>query len=296
MNLSLPWTMQAGGSGSISMNFPLTRELRQQYQHLFDTCTIDPQHLASADSLVNKITNQKSRYESAGSPIGVPWYFIGAVHNMESSLRFDRHLHNGDPLTGRTIHVPPGRPVNGDPPFTWEESATDALQFEHLDQVTDWSLPGLLYQLEKYNGFGYRRLKSPILSPYLWSFSNHYTTGKFVADGTFDPDVVSGQCGAAVILRRMVDQGIVSLTSTEAEPETPGEDLTQTISRLQSQVSFSQTKKSEAAKALQVALNKIRGNALREDGIPGKLTSAAVKEVTGHFLANDPRGQAKAAS
>ena len=278
------------------MNFPLTDALRQQYQELFDTCTINPQRLASADSLVQKISNQRSRYESAGDPIGVPWYFIGAVHNMESSLRFDRHLHNGDPLTARTIHVPAGRPVNGDPPFTWEESATDALKFEHLDQVTDWSLPSLLYQLEKYNGFGYRRVSPPVFTPYLWSFSNHYTMGKFVADGTFDPDVVSGQCGAAVILRRMVDQGIVSLATTEAQTETPGNDLAETVSRLQSQVTFSPTQRSEAAKALQAALNKIPGITLHEDGIPGKLTSAAVKEVTGHFLANDPRAQAKAAS
>jgi lysozyme family protein len=55
-----------------------------------------------------------------------------------------------------------------------------------------------------------------VLSPYLWSGSQHYTSGKFVADGTFDPDAVSKQSGAAVILRRMVDQGAVSLV--EAAP------------------------------------------------------------------------------
>ena len=270
------------------MNFPLTDELRAEYQNLFDTCTIKPQRVASADSLVKKINNLKSRYESVGNTIGVPWYFIGAIHSMESSLRFDCHLHNGDPLTARTENVPKGRPVTGDPPFTWEESATDALKSKSLDRITDWSLPSLLYQFERYNGFGYRKLRTAVLSPYLWSFSNHYTKGKFIADGTFDPEFVSGQCGAAVILRRMADQGMVPLATTEAEPDTRGEDLAATVSRLQSQVSFSQTKKSEAAKVLQKELNKFPGITLREDGIPGKLTSAAVKKVTGDFLANDP--------
>ena len=68
---------------------------------------------------------------------------------------------------------------------------------------TDWSLPGVLYQLEKYNGFGYRPLGIP--SPYLWSFSNHYTRGKFTSDNHFDPNAVSQQVGAAAILHRMMD-------------------------------------------------------------------------------------------
>ena len=42
-------------------------------------------------------------------------------------MRFDQHLHNGDPLSGRTTHVPPGRPRPASPPFTWEQSAHDAI-------------------------------------------------------------------------------------------------------------------------------------------------------------------------
>ncbi|MDQ3815011.1 MAG: hypothetical protein M3347_13810, partial [Armatimonadota bacterium] len=40
----------------------------------------------------------------------------------------------------------------------------------------------------------------------------HYTKGKFVADGVFDPNAVSKQCGAAVLLRRMIDREIFSFT------------------------------------------------------------------------------------
>src|ERR1022692_3987605 len=125
-------------------------------------------------------------------------------------LNFNQHLHNGDPLTARTVHVPAGRPPNGSPPFAWEQSATDALTFQGFANLTDWSLPVILYRLEAYNGFGYRKLAPPINTPYLWSFSNQYTSGKYVADGKFDPHAVSPQCGAAVILLQMAQNGALN--------------------------------------------------------------------------------------
>jgi lysozyme family protein len=68
-----------------------------------------------------------------------------------------------------------------------------------------------LYRLEKYNGFGYR--KRGLATPYLWSFSDRYRQGKYVADGVFDPAAVSGQCGAAVIMKRLIDLGEIEFPS-----------------------------------------------------------------------------------
>jgi lysozyme family protein len=45
----------------------------------------------------------------------------------------------------------------------------------------------------------------------LWSFSNHYTKGKYVSDGKFDPEAVSQQVGSALVLKRLVDRGAVVL-------------------------------------------------------------------------------------
>jgi lysozyme family protein len=209
------------------MAIPLTDELRKEYESLFETCDVRPERQQAIDGLIGRIVGNKDRYRAVGTPLGIPWYFIGVIHNMESSLSFKGHLHNGDPLTARTVHEPPGRPVKGQPPFTWEQSATDALQHEGADKVTDWSLPGLLYQIEKYNGFGYRNKQPQVLSPYLWSFSNHYTKGKFVADGKFDPDAVSQQGGAAVILRRMAATGVLQFDAggdTLTDPEDTSTD------------------------------------------------------------------------
>lgn len=190
----------------------LSNALRAEYQQLFDSCSIRPERLSSVDRLIGKIQSVRSRYESVQQATGVPWFFTAVVHTMEASLDFNKHLHNGDPLTARTVRVPKGRPKVGNPPFTWEESAADALTLKNLHQWRIWSLPETLYQLENYNGWGYRLYRSPVRSPYLWSFSRHYTAGKYVADGQWSDTAVSQQCGAAVLLWRMAEKGVISFS------------------------------------------------------------------------------------
>lgn len=99
--------------------------------------------------------------------------------------------------------MPANRPLTA-PPFTWEESAIDALHYTKLTNWQDWSVAGTLFKLEVYNGWGYRRYHSQILSPYLWSFSNHYHQGKYAADGKFDSQLISQQCGAAILLKELL--------------------------------------------------------------------------------------------
>ena len=65
-----------------------------------------------------------------------------------------------------------------------------------------------------------------MLSPYLWSGSNHYAKGKYVADGKWSSVAVSGQTGAIPVLKRMaeLDASIAfGAATTEESPavETP---------------------------------------------------------------------------
>jgi lysozyme family protein len=198
------------------MAFPLTDDLRQQYQTLFDSCVVVAAHVDDVNQVIARIMQNQARYQAVAGPLQIPWYFVAVIHNMESSLNFNCHLLNGDPLTARTVHVPAGHPRTGHPPFTWEQCAMDAMRYMGMANLSDWSLPTLLYRLEGYNGYGYQLRRPPINSPYLWSFSNHYTRGKFVADGKFDPNAVSQQCGAAVILFQMAQDGIVTFAAAAA--------------------------------------------------------------------------------
>ena len=189
---------------SASKNFDV---LQSEYETWFQAVNVLPDHEAKVDWHVRQLRKYEGRYREVSPLVNdVPWAMIGVIHAMECGFNFTGHLHNGDPLTSQTTRVPAGYPQTGTPPFSWEESARDALNKEGIDRVTDWSLPRMLYLLEKYNGFGYRYRQQP--TPYLWSFSNLYRKGKFVADHVYDPDTVSKQCGAAVMLKALLNQGI----------------------------------------------------------------------------------------
>jgi lysozyme family protein len=187
------------------------RDLKPEYQKLWNSCYIRPENLHRTQEIVAQILVNRPRYEAIQQKINVPWYFIAVIHNMESSLQFTRHLHNGDSLKRRTIKVPKGRPIN--PPikgwevgYTWEESAIDALTLKDFDKVKDWSLAAQLWQLERYNGFGYRLYRPEVLSPYLWSGTNLYTKGKYTSDGKWDAEAVSAQIGVAALLQVLIKE------------------------------------------------------------------------------------------
>lgn len=180
--------------------------LKDEYRKLFDACEILPERRPNIDYYVRQLERNRDAYQAVEQQTRVPWLFTGILHGMECGFSFQRHLHNGDPLAARTVRVPAGHPRAGEPPFPWLVSAVDAVQLKRLDQETDWSIPRQLFHFERFNGFGYRRRGIP--SPYLWSFSNLYRKGKFVADGVFDPEAVSKQSGAGVILKAATARGL----------------------------------------------------------------------------------------
>ena len=264
-------------------NVSLTAALRDEYRRLFNSCVILPNRAVEVDRIVAQIAANRPRYEAVESSLGVPWFFTAAIHNMESGLSFKGHLHNGDSLNARTHNVPAGRPKTGNPPFTWEESAADALTMKGLSAQTEWSLPGTLYQLERYNGWGYRLYHPHVLSPYLWSFSNHYTSGKYIADGTWSETAKSSQCGAAVLLRRMAELNYFSFAGEEP-PAPEAEPLIAYSDKLPKD-----PETVEQVKGLQMHLSLHRGIFVKVDGIPGQRTSDAFRLVFGHYLPGDPR-------
>lgn len=172
----------------------------KSYRELWESIVINQN--INVKYYIDKINENKQIYLNIESATTVPWYVVGIIHGLEASFNFKKHLHNGDPLTARTVNVPSGRPKTGNPPFTFEESAVDALNMKKNIFPIDWYVvEDTLYFLERYNGLGYKN--RGVNSPYLWSGSNHYIKGKYVSDGRYDPNAVSKQIGAAVILKSM---------------------------------------------------------------------------------------------
>jgi lysozyme family protein len=194
-------------TGGVEAARPGLAQLRDAYLNLFGECQIRPARLGEVAWHRNKLLKNRPRYDEVAAQTGAPWWFVGIVHALEASFSFSGHLHNGDPLTARTVHVPRNQPAQWLPPSDWVSSAVDAIRWQGYAGAADWSLAAALYRFESYNGFGYFARGIP--SPYLWSFSNRYVRGKFVSDGKFNPDAVSNQCGAAVMLKALVAAGDV---------------------------------------------------------------------------------------
>jgi lysozyme family protein len=199
-----------------------TSVLASEYINLWDTCTINPSYESDLDWAIQKIKEGRQLYEKVSVKTGVPWYVVAVIHSLESSTDFSAHLHNGDPLTARTKNVPQGRPLHGTPPFTWEDSAIDALNYDGACGVRNWNLPTLFWFLEGFNGWGYRigsgRKTTPAhRSAYLFSGTNHYEKGKYIADGSFDPEAISAQVGCMALLKALEKDGLISISPSAGE-------------------------------------------------------------------------------
>jgi lysozyme family protein len=263
------------------MTAPKLSDVRSEYEGLFNGCIITKP--VPVQEVVNAILKKRDRYQAVQETSTVPWYVIAVIHNMECGLSFNAHLHNGDPLKKKTVNVPAGRPPGWDGTGTWEESALDALSYDNLTSWTDWSIPGVCYKLEGYNGWGYRA--HGIHTPYLWSFTNQYTSGKYISDGVWSESAVSDQCGCAAVVRRLAEMG--EITFSDQQPPSPD---------MPPPVRYSETLPGDsdelaAAKRLQQWLSTFSGVFLAVDGIAGEHTSDAFKLVTGHYLVGDPRAE-----
>jgi uncharacterized protein (TIGR02594 family) len=199
-------------------------DLAAEYESLWDTAAIRPEKAQIVKAVAKQLRDLKPTYDQVSAATNdIPWFLIGLIHSLEASFNMKAHLHNGDPLTAHTVQVPSGRPKTGSPTFSWTASAIDALTMHGMHNIgkDGWSIERISFELERYNGFGYRRNHPTVKSPYLWSCTNHYTAGKYVGDHKFSMTAVSAQVGAMAILKQLVDDGVVKLGVQANVPPPP---------------------------------------------------------------------------
>ena len=200
---------QARLNSPVPLNSRKYSSLATEYLSFFQGAFLNTNKMDKNKKYALIAIKNKERYQAVGEPLNIPWWFIAALHLLESSYNYQTHLHNGDPLKAKPTHVPKGRPNTGSAPFTWEQSATDALKKQKLDNLHDWCLSKTLFRWECYNGLGYRSKQVP--SPYLWSFTSIYSKGKYIADGKWDENAKSAQCGAVALLKAFIELKVVSV-------------------------------------------------------------------------------------
>lgn len=192
-------------------------EHKKDYENLWATCSIRPEHEKAVKALADRILKGRTQYEKvanmlAGELPHISWWIIGVIHHMEAGCDFNKYQQNGAPVGQVSKIVPKGIIFD-----SWEDSALAASR----DELTglDGTIAKTLAVLEGFNGYGYRLFHQDVKSPYLWSFTNHYTKGKYVeekdAAGVYrvrwKPDLVSQQCGIAAILENLKQQNKVSI-------------------------------------------------------------------------------------
>jgi lysozyme family protein len=182
--------------------------------------------------VAKRLVAAKQRYMTVAVQTGIPWVFIAVTHQRESSQNWSGSLAQGDPWDKVSVHVPKGRG-----PFkSWEEAAYDALVncAPYASRNKDWSIGGLLTKLEEYNGLGYAAKGVP--SPYIWSGTDQYKSGKYVADHVYNSEAVDKQLGCAGLIMAMMsldasikfDGAAITQKTTLPPPKKPISTATKT--------------------------------------------------------------------
>lgn len=181
--------------------------LSAEYAGLWAHVSIERKRAAELGRTARHILENRPRYDAISLATNVPWFVVGIIHSLECGLRFDQHLHNGDSLNACTHQEPKGRPAKSGGPFTWEESAIDALTMKgkEFHKITDWSVERCAWVFESYNGWGYRLYHPEVHSAYLWSYTSLYQGGKYIADKVWSSTAMSEQPGAMALLKTLID-------------------------------------------------------------------------------------------
>lgn len=182
------------------------------YGKMWDRATVLPAKHDAALLIARGIVADKARYLDIQSRTNVPWPLIGAWHMRESSRNFKTHLHCGDSLAHRTVHVPSGRPAappaSGHLPYTFEESAVDALAMPpHNLRVVfkdprNRTVERYLHETEGYNGWGYLGKGN---SPYVWCWTSEYHGGKYIRDHVYSAEAWDPQPGCVAIFKALAE-------------------------------------------------------------------------------------------
>jgi len=185
----------------------------RNYAEIYQNINYSDQIKKLANAIIaNNLINKMKIYKEISSKTTVPKEVVFIIHYLESNCNFNTHLHNGDSLFERTIHVPKGRPKNGNPPFSFIDSAIDALLMKRRMFPKQWDLNNTCEFLERYNGLGYYKLG--VQSPYLLGNTNFHKKGKFISDGKYNPNATTKQIGAMVFIKELEQLKLLSIKLT----------------------------------------------------------------------------------
>lgn len=203
-NISAPPPItQSSGQGSPPLRFARLRSLYQRNVKKIPVLRFTTSGMERELEAFKKVWDKsRQRYENVAAIVNIPASLIAAIHYRESSNNFGTYLHNGDPLGRRTVHKPRGILF-----ARWEEAAVHAIR--QKDSIRrdlgltrhSTNMAAIAAFAERYNGLGYKG--RGIFSPYVFSGTNLYTCGLFVADGKFNSKVKDRRPGILALMKKI---------------------------------------------------------------------------------------------
>lgn len=248
---------------------------RVYYRKMFRTCQPLEESRKPIHQAFTKLLSHWSIYRETARIGNTHVAFVGLVAHMECGSSLKRILPDGREYSGEENH--------------WPFDAAIAIEEWLAQERVDWlDIPSVLKQLERFNGLGYAR--RGVHSPYLWSGSRHGVgTGKFTRDGEYDPEAVSKQIGAGVVLHEMVLSGIVLCRDPPLEYDGLGERIGYFAAQFQGYLNNVNSRASSLWRMTSLRQKQGLNTPLVLDGWLGPKTSNAARAVLGRYLVGDPR-------
>ena len=206
--------------GDDIMSKPDTPLYKYTEENVKNIVTLDSKFDAERDDFKTAYEKNIERYKELAEEVGVPPELIAVIHYRENSKdyldgSFNVYLHNGEQLGKTTVKVPKG--------IYFEDfnlAAYDAIRkkeeyIEKYNLTSDSKdIIAMMCFAEVYNGLGYYNNKH--ISPYLYSGTNLYVSGKYVeernAEGkyisVYKENVVDAQIGVYILLNSILDQEV----------------------------------------------------------------------------------------
>ncbi|MFT4624243.1 MAG: lysozyme family protein/peptidoglycan hydrolase-like protein with peptidoglycan-binding domain [Myxococcota bacterium] len=243
-----------------------TREVYQKHQGQTGEMEMDTAGMeGEIEPFQEHWAANQGRYEGVAAQTGIPAELVAAIHWREGSGNFGTYLHQGDPLGVAAVNWPTDIPVF----HNWEKAAVHALQMKDSirrdlglnENSTD--VAAMATFAEYYNGLGYHNRGAD--SAYAYSGTDQYESGKYVADGVYDPNTVDRQVG----VRALMDAIDADFEQTAAVGDMAGSGFGKQLLR--------QGASGEDVLQMQQLLNE-QGADLEADGVYGPLTAGAVRD------------------
>ena len=246
-------------------------ELQAEYESWVAHVVPNPDRVHEIDEVARHLTQDTilQNYLEVQEAIGIPAVVQACICEREDGTNFSKSPAQGDPWNRVSIHVP-----RGIGPFpSWKAAAiyswtkADAL---NVISVPAWTMPYACFKWEGYNGFGYRA--HGVRTPYVVGGTNLQQPGKYISDGSFDPNHMDSQLGCLPIAMRMIEL-VPSLSFGQAIAAVSAPSIIPAAQPLPTAVGGTLA----GTKWVQQSLNIIQNAELDVDGSFGRQTRAAIR-------------------